>query len=85
MIELNGVRIWAIPYRDRRALSPCKLVCGAVVKAPTAAQRARAPSVLPNRIPLPGNPAVFIRFSGVFLLPSGDVAAVYGAVIEPLG
>jgi hypothetical protein len=85
MIELNGVRIWAIPYRDRRALSPCKLVCGAVVKAPTEAQQARAPSVVPDRIPLPGNPTVSIRYSGLFLLPSGDVAAVYGAVVEPLG
>ena len=85
MIELNGVRIWAIPYRDRRALSPCKLVCGAIIKTPTEAQRARAPPVLPSKIPLPGNPEVSIRYSGLFLLPSGDVAAVYGAVIEPLG
>jgi hypothetical protein len=85
MIELNGVRIWAIPYRDRRALSPCKLFCGTVVEAPTETQRARAPSVVPSRIALPSDPEVSIRYSGLFLLPSGDVAAVYGAVIEPLG
>jgi hypothetical protein len=85
MIELNGVRIWAIPYRERRALSPLKLICGAIVEAPNEAQRSRAPAELPTRIPLPGNPEVSIRYSGLFLLPSGEVAAVYGAVLEPLG
>ena len=34
---------------------------------------------------MPGNPDVSIRYSGLFLLPSGDVAAVYGATLEPLG
>jgi hypothetical protein len=85
MVELNGVRIWAIPYRERRALSPRKLICGAVVEAPSQAQRSRVPSEVPATIPLPGNPGVLIRYSGLFLLPSGDVAAVYGAVVETLG
>jgi hypothetical protein len=85
MIELNGVRIWAIPYRERRALAPLKLFCGAIVKTPTEAQRSLAPRDLPARIKMPGNPDVSIRFSGLFLLPTGDVAAVYGAVTEPLG
>ena len=85
MIELNGVRIWAIPYRDRSALAPRKLSCGAVVKAPTAEERSHAPEGFPARIEMPGNSEVSIKFSGLFLLASGDVAAVYGAVQEPLG
>ena len=85
MIELNGVRIWAIPYRERAALAPRKLACGAVVKAPTEEERSHAPEGFPSRIELPGNSEVSIDFSGLFLLPSGDIAAVYGAVQEPLG
>ena len=85
MIELNGVRIWAIPFRERRALTPLKLICGSIVTTPTEAQRRLAPPELPIRIPLPGNPTVSIRYSGLFMLHSGDLAAVYGAVTEPLG
>ena len=85
MIELNGVRIWAIPYRNRLAMAPRKLSCGAVVKAPSAEERSHAPEELPARIGLPGNPRVSIGFSGIFRLPSGDIAAIYGAVKEPLG
>ena len=85
MIELNGVRIWAIPYRERSPLAPRKLSCGAVVKTPTDEERSHAPEGLPARIVMPGNSDVSIDFSGLFLLPSGDVAAVYGAVQEPLG
>jgi hypothetical protein len=85
LIELIGVRIWAISYENRRAMAPRKLPCGVVVKDPTEEQRAGAPSSHPVRFELPNNPGIFVPFSGLFLLPTGNLAAVYGAVQEPLG
>ena len=85
LIELNGVRIWAIPFGESGNSSPRKLPCGVIVKDPTEEQRSRAPSHLPARFELPDNPGIFVPFSGLFQLSTGDLAAVYGAVKEPLG
>jgi hypothetical protein len=85
LIELNGVRIWAISYEDRRAMAPRKLPCGVVVEDPTEEQRAGAPSSHPVRFEIPDKPGIFVAFSGLFLLPTGNLAAVYGAVQERLG
>jgi len=85
LIELIGVRIWAIPYRDRRPSAPRKLPCGVVVEEPTRDQRAGAPPNIPDRFELPTNPGVYVGFSGLFWLPTGQLAAVYGGIREPLG
>ncbi len=85
LIELNGVRIWAITFLDGGPSAPRKLPCGVIVRNPTDEQRVRAPSVFPPRFELPDNPGVFVNFSGLFQLMTGDLAAVYGAVKEPLG
>jgi hypothetical protein len=85
LTELIGVRIWAISFEDRRAQAPRKLPCGVVVEDPTEEQRAGAPSSHPVRFEVPDNPGVFVPFSGLFLLPTGNLAAVYGAIQEPLG
>ena len=85
MIELNGVRIWAIPYVDRRATEPRKLPCGVIVDEPSADQRRQASGPFPDRFEIPQRPGVFVKFTGVFQLGTGEVAAIYGAVPEKLG
>jgi hypothetical protein len=39
----------------------------------------------PERFELPDNPGVFVPFSGLFRLSTGDLVAVYGAVKEAVG
>ncbi len=85
MIELIGVRIWAIPLGEAGPSRPRKLPCGVLVSLPPEDERDRAASSVPARFELPNNPGVFVPFSGVFRLSTGDLAAVYGAVEEPIG
>ena len=87
MVELNGVRIWAIGFEGGRALPPRKLVCGTLASpagpAGSAAILGEAPAA---RIGLPGRPDLTIPWVGWFrLAASGEVVAVYGAVVEPVG
>jgi hypothetical protein len=90
--------IWAVPYRNRRRLAPVKLADGAIVETPTADQLRQAPEgdianlgidaegrAHNNRGVYDAYPVeVFIGLTGRYLLPSGDVAAVYGAKAVPL-
>src|SRR4051794_12805419 len=89
--------IFAVPYRGRHRRKPLRLPDGAIVERPTADERCEAPD-LPGacfEVAADGGPATihhanlgliaeFLSFEGVYLLPSGDVAAVYGARAVPI-
>ncbi|MFO0953089.1 MAG: hypothetical protein U0835_18435 [Isosphaeraceae bacterium] len=95
---LPGQTILAVPYRSGRRGKPVRLPDGAIVEAPLPDQLCEAPAS--HAAPLPmgpcGVPASlhhialglvkgFQPSSGTFLLPTGEVAAVYGAHVTPLG
>jgi hypothetical protein len=89
--------IFAVPYRARHRRKPFRLPDGAIVEMPTADERCEAPD-LPSacfEVAAGGGPATIhhanlglvaelLSFAGVYLLPSGDVAAVYGAEAVPI-
>lgn len=84
--------IFAVCYRRRRVRGISKLPDGAIVEFPRAHQRREAPISPPEVFELAsgGIPATihhanlglivaWLPLTGLFLLPSGDIAAVYGA------
>src|SRR6059058_1186981 len=88
----SGDGIYAVPYRSRRGRKAERLLDGVIVESPTPDQRSEAPDRPAAYFELAsgGGPATihhanlgliagFLVFEGVYLLPSGDVAAVYGA------
>lgn len=85
MIELKGKEIWAVPYRNRRKRTPIKLVDGCTVQELLPGQEDHLPHgrVNKNRIKvsaffeLKGQDR-FLGDIGVYLIPSGGVAVVYG-------
>jgi hypothetical protein len=94
----SAAGIFAVPYRRRRPRSPERLPDGAIVEAPTRAHRRHAPREVIGYfgVAADGQPATihdanlglikaFIALAGFYVLPSGDVAAVYGAQALPLG
>lgn len=83
MIELTGKNIYAVPYRKRRRLKAIRLPDGAIVERPTPEQRLAVPKGLPAAYEIPGPGNCFVGLAGVFLLPTGDVAAVYGSPRDP--
>ncbi len=85
MIELVGLRIWAIPYVAGLASPPRKLACGMIVGEIIGPARGQTPPDLPWQFELPDRPGQFASFSGLFLIGPGQAAAVYGAVAEKLG
>jgi hypothetical protein len=100
MFELIGGKrgIFAVPFRNRRPLKPIVLPDGAIVEAPSPEQRRQAPvgidanlGVDPRGKPVPldvhwadDDSVVYIGLHGVFLLPTGQVAAVYGCRAEEI-
>ncbi|QEH38859.1 hypothetical protein OJF2_74690 [Aquisphaera giovannonii] len=88
--------IFAVPYRAGRRGRPVRLPDGAVVEGPVPDQRCEAPTAPPGCLDLAKGVAATIhhevlglidghlRLTGVFSLPSGDVAAVYGAQAIPI-
>ena len=94
----SGDGIFAIPYHGGRPHRALRLPDGAIVEAPTPDQRCEAPDRLSGcfEVAVGGVPATihhsnlglikaWIAFEGVYILSSGDVAAVYGARALPLG
>ena len=90
--------IYAVPYRSCRGGKPRRLPDGSIVEQPTAAQRLEAPERPAGyfEVAAGGGPATvhhanlglvaaFLPFEGVYLLPSGEVAAIYGAEAVPIG
>jgi hypothetical protein len=94
----SGEGIYAVPYRSRRCGKAQRLPDGSIVERPTRAKRREAPE-RPEpffEVAAGGGPATihhanlgliagFLVLEGVYLLPSGDVAAVYGAEAVPIG
>jgi hypothetical protein len=89
--------IYAVPYRALRSGKPERLPDGVIVETPTDCQRREAPDQPVACLELAaggglstihhanlGLIAGLLALEGVFLLPSGDVAAVYGAEAVPL-
>jgi hypothetical protein len=90
--------IFAVPFRAGRCRKAVRLADGAIVERPMPDQRCEAPAN-PERtfqVGAGGVPATihhaclglvtgFLEFTGVYLLPSGEVAAVYGATANPIG
>lgn len=95
--ERSKAGIFAVPYRNRRPRKALRLPDGAIVEAPTIAQRGQAPDAPDDCVLLArdGRPATihhvnlglttdFVPFEGVYLISTGDVAAVYGAEAIPI-
>ena len=88
----SKVGILAVPYRRRRPRKALRLPDGAIVEAASLKERRHVPDRLIACIgvAVDGEPATihhenlglvtaFILLEGVYLLSSGEVAAVYGA------
>src|SRR4051794_17613930 len=92
MIELKsdrGAPIFAVPYRNGRRLKPVKLPDGAIVETPPQEDMGHVPKALPAYFGLDARdePATsgeesYVSLHGVFLIPPGQVAAVYGCTSE---
>lgn len=89
--------IYAIPFQSRRPRGPRSLPDGSIVEIPTPDQRADAPDRAAPcfEVAIDGGPATihhinlglvggFLQFDGFYMLPSGEVAAVYGADAIPI-
>src|SRR4051794_10686436 len=89
--------IHAVPYRGRRRRKPVSLPDGAIVEGTLPDQRGEAPEhpvgyfeVAAGGVPATihhenlGLVVAFLPYSGIYLLPSGEVAAVYGAEAVPV-
>ena len=90
--------IFAVPYRDARRLRTRRLPDGAIVEAPGSDERCHVPRQVDACLAVTswGEPASvghanlgliasYLALSGIYLLPDGDVAAIYGAEACPLG
>jgi hypothetical protein len=94
----SAAGIYAVPYRGRSGSQPVRLMDGVIVERPTPDDRREAPDAPDACLSMAtgGGPAslhhyqlglvsAFLTLGGVFLLPNGEVAAVYGAEAVPLG
>jgi hypothetical protein len=93
----SDVGIFAVPYRRRRPRRPEQLPDGAIVEVPTPKQRRQAPANLVGYfgVAMDGTPATihdanlgliktFLVLDGLYILSSGELAAVYGAQAVPI-
>lgn len=89
--------IFAVPYSGLRPHRALRLPDGAIVEAPLPDERCDAPDHPTSVFEVAGGgvPATihhinlglviaFLPLAGVYLLPTGDVAAVYGAEAVPI-
>ena len=84
MVELNGVRIWAIGLDAGTTRPARKLPCGTLAR-PLGGDPRPGAAPMPGRLPMPGRPDVSVAWTGWFALPTGEAVAVYGAVVAPVG
>jgi hypothetical protein len=94
----SAAGIYAVPYRNLRRCKPVRLPDGAIAETPTPDERLEAPDRLADcfEVAAGGGPATIhhvnlglvtalLAFEGVYLLSSGEIAAVYGAEVLPIG
>ena len=94
----SNAGIYAVAYRAGRCRKAQRLPDGVIVEWPTPLERSEAPEQPAPifELAVGGGPATvhhanlglvagFLELEGVYLLPSGDVAAVYGAEAIPIG
>ena len=94
----SSAGIFAVPYRAGRPSPAVRLPDGAIVEEPRPDERREAPDepegafgIGKGGVPATAHHANLglivghLALSGVFLLPSGEVAAVYGAQACPIG
>ena len=90
--------IFAVPFRSSRPIKPISLPDGAIVEVLLPAQRADSPRFVAEAFSIAqgGVPATIhhenlglviahLPFAGMFCLPSGEIAAIYGAEPVPIG
>jgi hypothetical protein len=66
---------------------PVRLTSGTLLRTPSSSYWDDVPKTLPtdlDRTP-EGRTGIWIGLIGIFLIPSGDVAAVYGGVVASVG
>jgi hypothetical protein len=78
---------FAVPYRKKTPATPIRLTRGTLLRTPPSSYWENIPKTLPTDLDLTseGHSCVWIGLLGVFLVPSGDVAAVYGGVVASVG
>jgi hypothetical protein len=94
----RGPGIFAVTCRGGRWRKPIRLPDGAIVEVPDPDCRAelRDPPRASIGVAIDGRPAqghhaclglvaAHAPLAGVFLLPSGELAAIYGAEVAPIG
>ena len=82
MVELNGVRIWAVTVEAGGTSPARKLVCGTLARPLD--DLASRPA-LASRLAVPGRSDLSVVWNGWFELINGEVVGVYGAKVEPVG
>lgn len=87
MVELNGVRIWAIGRTaGGQLLAPRKLACGTLADRLGPAGAPGPGTAPPPWFEVPGRPDLTVPWVGWFRLAlTGEVVGIYGAVVEPVG
>ncbi|WP_406693576.1 hypothetical protein V5E97_21300 [Singulisphaera sp. Ch08] len=96
--RLSPAGMIAVIYRRTKRRKAIPLTDGTIVEAPTSDQRCEAPRHLESchGITAGGIPSTvhhlnlglvvdYLVLGGVFVLPSGEVAAIYGAEAIPIG
>jgi len=78
---------FAVPYRNKLPAKPVRLSSGTLLRTPPSSCWEDVPKTLPTDLDLTpeGHTGLWIGLLGLFLIPSGDVAAVYGGVVASVG
>ena len=78
---------YAVPYRKKLAVIPVRLPSGTLLRTPASSQWEDIPRTVSTDLDLTpeGHTGAWIGLLGLFVIPSGDVAAVYGGVVASVG
>jgi hypothetical protein len=78
---------FAVPYRNKVPVKPVRLTSGTLLRTPPSSYWEHIPKTLPTDLDLTseGHTGIWIGLLGIFLIPSGDLAAVYGGVVASVG
>jgi hypothetical protein len=77
--------IWAVPYKAKQPLKPFTIAAGTLVSTVTDFED--VPNSLPTKLDLTpeGLTGLWKGLVGLFRLPSGEVAAIYGGLAASIG